>query len=86
MGVHLILCMQRPDSKVLEGQIKANLGYRICGIADKTLSDIILDNYMAAEELNSEDDEKGWFILHPDRKFKAYYKEDFDEGENQHNR
>ena len=84
MGIHLILCMQRPDSRALEGQIKANLGYKICGAADKILSDIVLDNYMAAEELNSEENEKGWFIL-KDRKFKAYYyKENFDERENQY--
>lgn len=85
MGIHLILCMQRPDSRALEGQLKANLGHRICGEADKTLSEIVLDNYMAAEEIDNENNEKGWFILQPDRKFKAYYYEEkTDEGEDQY--
>ena len=31
LGVHLMLSMQRPDSKVLEGRLKNNLSVRISG-------------------------------------------------------
>lgn len=29
-GIHLLLCTQRPDSKVMNGRIKSNVGNRIC--------------------------------------------------------
>ncbi|MEN8905632.1 MAG: FtsK/SpoIIIE domain-containing protein [Clostridiales bacterium] len=47
-GIHLILCMQRPDSDILKGQIKNMLGIRISGrFADGVASKIVLDNTMA---------------------------------------
>ena len=49
MGIHLLLATQRPDVKVMDGQIKNNIDCRICGRADLILSQIILDNGSAAE-------------------------------------
>lgn len=42
LGVHLLLSTQRPDSEIIRGQIKANIGYKCCGRSDKILSQIIL--------------------------------------------
>ena len=36
-GIHLILATQRPDSTILNGQIKNNINCRICGRADNVL-------------------------------------------------
>ena len=47
-GINLIVGVQRPDAKVLPGQIKNNLPVRICGrFADKPPSEIVLGNTMA---------------------------------------
>lgn len=43
-GVHLVACTQRPDADVIPGQIKSNLGFRVCSQADSILSQIILGN------------------------------------------
>ena len=48
-GIHLVLATQRPDADVLKGQIKNNLPFRVCGRADKVLSQIILDSSEAAK-------------------------------------
>lgn len=53
-GVNLILSTQRPDANILPGQIKNNLDIRICGRADKVLSQIILDNTSAADRIPKE--------------------------------
>lgn len=42
VGIHLILSSQRLDSKILSGQIRSNLSYRICGRADENLKDVTL--------------------------------------------
>lgn len=48
-GIHLMLGMQRPDAKVLPGQIKNNIPVRVCGrFADKAASEIVLGNTDAA--------------------------------------
>lgn len=70
-GIHLILATQRPDSEILKGQIKINLGNKICGRADKILSQIILDNSEAAEKISSKD--QGLFLSNFSSLFKAYY-------------
>lgn len=49
LGIHLILSTQRPDANVIPGQIRNNMTYRLCGHADKVLSQIVLDNSLAAE-------------------------------------
>ena len=40
-GIHLILGTQRPDSDVLNGQIKNNLQIRVAGVCDEPLSRVI---------------------------------------------
>lgn len=50
-GVHMVLATQRPDAKVLPGEVKANLDARIAqGRMDKTPSMMTLDS-MAATKL-----------------------------------
>ncbi|WP_187290610.1 FtsK/SpoIIIE domain-containing protein [Desulforamulus ruminis] len=49
VGIHLILAMQRPDMKILPGQLKANLpGALSFKTIDDVNSQIILDNNAAA--------------------------------------
>ena len=73
-GIHLILATQRPDANILSGQIKNNVNSRICGRADTTLSQIILDSTAAAEQIPK--DARGRFLLHDGTVFQAYW---FDE-------
>ena len=73
-GIHLILATQRPDSTILNGQIKNNINCRICGRADNVLSMIILDNTDAADLIP--EDAQGRFLLHDGTMFQAYWFED----------
>lgn len=73
-GIHLVLATQRPDADILKGQIKNNIGYRICGRADKVLSQIILDNSEASDKISPND--QGMFLMNTGVLFKAYYVED----------
>jgi len=75
-GVHLILSTQRPDASVIPGQIKNNLDFRVCGRADSVLSQIILDNTSAADQIPK--DARGRFILQDGTIFQGYL---FDEGQ-----
>ena len=68
-GIHLILATQRPDANVLPGQIKNNMDFRVCGRAGNVLSQIILDNTSAAEQIPK--DARGRFITGDARCFKA---------------
>ena len=61
-GIHLILATQRPDAHLIPGQIRTNLGCRICGRADSILSQIILDSTAAADQIPKE--AQGRFLLH----------------------
>ena len=70
-GIHLILATQRPDANILSGQIKNNVNCRICGRADTVLSQIILDNTSAAEQIPK--DARGRFLLHDGTVFQAYW-------------
>lgn len=70
LGLHLILATQRPDSNILSGQIKSNIACRICGHADNVLSQIILDNTSASDEIPK--DAQGRFIMHDGTVFQAY--------------
>ena len=74
-GIHLILATQRPDANVLPGQIKNNMDFRVCGRADSVLSQIILDNTSAAEQIPK--DARGRFINGDGTVFQGYL---FDEG------
>lgn len=73
-GIHLILATQRPSADVLNGQIKNNIGMRICGRADKVLSQIILDNTDGEDKISQND--QGMFLTNTRVLFKAYYVED----------
>ena len=49
-GINLILGVQRPDAKVVPGQIKNNVPVRICGkFADAKASEIVLSNTKAKD-------------------------------------
>lgn len=50
-GIHLILATQRPDATIISGQIRNNIDFRVCGRADHVLSQIILDNAGAADQI-----------------------------------
>lgn len=69
-GIHLILATQRPDANILPGQIKNNLDFRVCGRADNVLSQIILDNTSAAEQIPK--DARGRFITGDGTVFQGY--------------
>lgn len=73
-GIHLILATQRPDANLIPGQIRTNLGCRICGRADSILSQIILDSTAAADQISKE--ARGRFLLHDGTVFQGYW---FDE-------
>ena len=73
-GIHLILATQRPDSAILNGQIKNNINWRICGRADNVLSMIILDKTDAADLIP--EDAQGRFLLHDSTMFQAYWYDD----------
>ena len=75
-GIHLILATQRPDANVLPGQIKNNMDFRVCGRAGNVLSQIILDNTSAAEQIPK--DAQGRFITGDGTVFQGYL---FDEGQ-----
>ncbi len=73
-GIHLIFATQRPDSEILKGQIKNNISYRVCGRADKILSQIILDTPECANIISPND--QGMFLTNTGVLFKSYYIED----------
>ena len=73
-GIHLILATQRPDANILSGQIRNNINCRICGRADNILSQIILYNTTAAEQIPK--DASGRFLLHDGTVFQAYWFDD----------
>ena len=70
-GIHLILATQRPDANILSGQIRNNIDCRVCGRADTILSQIILDNTAAAEQIPK--DKAGRFILHNGTVFQGFW-------------
>lgn len=74
-GIHLIFATQRPDANILSGQIRNNINCRVCGRADNVLSQIILDNTNAADQIPK--DAKGRFLLHDGTVFQGYW---LDEG------
>lgn len=57
----MILATQRPDATVLPGQIKSLCDIRIAGRCDQILSQIILDNSDADEQIPK--DERGLFSM-----------------------
>ena len=73
-GIHLILATQRPDANLIPGQIRTNLGCRICGRADSILSQIILDSTAASDQISKE--ARGRFLLHDGTMFQSYLFDD----------
>ena len=73
-GIHLFLSTQRPDANILSGQIRNNIGYRICGRADNVLSMIILDNTDASDKIPN--DAQGRFLMGDGTVFQAYWFDD----------
>lgn len=75
-GINLLLGVQRPDAKVITGQIKTNVPVRICGrFADNSASEIVLSN-TKAKDLQ---DIKGRFLIKvgaDTEEFQAYYFDD----------
>ena len=69
-GIHLILATQRPDATIIPGQIPNNMDFRVCGRADSVLSQIILDNTSAAEQIPK--DARGRFITGDGTVFQGY--------------
>lgn len=69
-GIHLLLSTQKPSADIINGQIKTNLGNRICGSADKILSQMVLENNSASEKIPP--NSKGVFITQNEILFKAY--------------
>lgn len=60
VGIHLIMGMQRVDSTIINGQIKNNVSFRICGrFVDKEPSRIMLNSDIASTLQNT----KGRFIV-----------------------
>ena len=48
-GLHVFLSTQRPDSQVIPSFVRSNIDTRICGRADKILSEIVLGSTIADE-------------------------------------
>ena len=69
-GIHLILATQRPDATIIPGQIRNNMDFRVCGRADSVLSQIILDNTSAADQIPK--DAQGRFITGDGTVFQGY--------------
>lgn len=44
VGFNLVIGVQCGDANIVPGQIKSNISGRVCGVADDTLSRIILGN------------------------------------------
>ncbi|MCL2020504.1 MAG: FtsK/SpoIIIE domain-containing protein [Oscillospiraceae bacterium] len=69
-GVHILMGLIRPDSNVIDGQIKNNLLFRACGyFPDPAASRIVLDNDKAT---SLPPNVKGRFIIGEDE-VQAYY-------------
>ena len=69
-GIHLILATQRPEANIIPGQIRNNMDFRVCGRAESVLSQIILDNSSAAEQIPK--DARGRFITGDGTVFQGY--------------
>lgn len=67
----LIICTQRPDAGVLPGQIKNNLGGRLCGLTPHPeLFRMILGDTTAANHVPP--DVPGRFIMHDGTELQGY--------------
>lgn len=72
VGIHLVMGIQRPDSTVVNGQIKNNVSFRVCGrFVDKEPSRIILGSDAASHLKNI----KGRFLVRDNsiQEIQAFY-------------
>lgn len=72
VGIHLIIGIQRPDSTIVNGQIKNNISCRVCGrFVDKEPSRIVLNSDDASKLKNV----KGRFLIKDDelQEFQCFY-------------
>lgn len=69
-GISIVVCTQRPSAKIMPEQLRSNINYRICGVADEILSEIVLDSKEASSKIPSES--KGAFVNHKGELFNAY--------------
>ena len=69
-GIQLIIATQRPDANIIPGQIKNHMDVRVFGSEDSVLSQLILDNKSAADQLPK--DERGRFITGGGTVFQGY--------------
>lgn len=72
-GITLIISTQRPDCKVLDGQIKSNIDVRICGKADKILSEVILGKGNTDADALIPKDAQGLFLTNNNKVFRGYF-------------
>ncbi len=74
LGIHLILSAQRPDHKLIEGQIKSNLDNRICGrTTDKSSSEVVLGKGSYEGNTRIDYGEKGLFVTNNGELFRGYF-------------
>lgn len=71
-GITLILSTQRTDSDILSGQIRSNLDVRICGRADKILSEIVLGKGNTDADALIPKDAQGLFLTNSNKVFRGY--------------
>ena len=86
VGIHLIISTQVPSSQVLSEKIRHNCDFRVCGRADKILSNIVIGSEEAS---NIPKNSRGQFITNEGKKFQGYifYEKDvFDELKRVNNR
>lgn len=72
--IHLILATQRLDATVIPSQIRSSMDFRVCGRVDSILSQIILDNASASEQIPKT--AQGRFIIGDGTLFQAYWVDD----------
>lgn len=60
-GLYVFLATQRPDAQVIPSFVRSNIDFRICGRADKILSDIVLGSTIADEVIPK--DARGRFVM-----------------------
>lgn len=60
-GLHVFLATQRPDAQIIPSFVRSNIDCRLCGRADKILSDIVLGSTIADEVIPKK--ARGRFVM-----------------------
>lgn len=69
IGIHLIISTQVPSSQVLSEKIRHNCDFRVCGRANKILSNIVIDSEEASTIPKKA---RGQFITNEGKRFQGY--------------